>query len=512
MKQFLIVTWWEFLRHFKSRSFILSTFVSPIIFGVVVFVTNFYIQDSSIEELRFVGCVEFDTSGVCQNLQQRLTEISIASGTLPVIDLITVTPDTSSPIKKRFEEVAQLKAELDSLEDTYNIIKERRKYIFQKPKSQDRERSLKSSYENLIQTREARDLMQIEYQKTKSETDSLWQIEIIRQADEKLVSMELEGYLLVKPDDFSEGIVEFHSLLPVNFLEIEQLKQATQVVIVEQRLKRENLRVDKIQEWLQPIVFREIQLQGEDKKEIDFLVNYLGPIIVVLFLFISIFTSSGFLFSGVLKEKTNRVIELLLSAVNHTQLVAGKILGLGILGIFQIIIWFGLTLLLIGFDLFDTSEINFLTLKNAGLFLLYFVLGYLYFASIFVGIGSLFSNEEDAHHLSQFMRMLSIIPILLAILVLKTPNSLLVRILSFIPPLTPTFMILRTPLGNPPPDDYLISTGIMVASIILSIFFAGKLFKIGSLMYGKRVNLKEILSIMFRRKRKLPENLTEEKT
>ncbi|MCH5378177.1 MAG: YidC/Oxa1 family membrane protein insertase, partial [Planctomycetes bacterium] len=56
-----------------------------------------------------------------------------------------------------------------------------------------------------------------------------------------------------------------------------------------------------------------------------------------------------------------------------------------------------------------------MTLRNGGLFLLYFVLGYLFFASVFVGIGSLFSNEEDAHHLNQFMRMLSILPILLAL-------------------------------------------------------------------------------------------------
>jgi ABC-2 type transport system permease protein len=310
--------------------------------------------------------------------------------------------------------------------------------------------------------------------------------------------MQLEGYLLIDPDEISKGTVEFHSLLPSNFLEIEPLKEAVQMMIVEQRLKEEDLRVDKIEEWLKPVVFREIQLQGEEKQEFDFIINYLGPIVIVLFLFISIFTSSGFLFSGVIKEKTNRVIELLLSSVNHQQLMAGKILGLALLGIFQIVIWYGLTLLLIAFNVFSASDVTFLTAKNAGLFLLYFVLGYLYFASIFVGIGSLFSNEEDAHHLNQFMRMLSIFPIVLAIFVLETPNSFLVRILSFIPPLTPTFMILRTPLGNPPAMDYFISVGIMIIAILLSIFMAGRLFRVGSLLYGKKPRVKEILSIMVR--------------
>ncbi len=500
MKSFLIITWWEFIRHFKSWSFLISTFVSPVIFAGIVLIPTLFLEDPGQNRVRMLGCVEFDTTGLCQGIQERFVDVNAGSTIPPFMRFITIKADTTPAMRIRFENVAGLKKDLDSLEDAYNTIKERRKFVFQKPKSTGREASLRTTYDELIQTREARDLAQIEYQHAKLQADSLWRIETMRYADHLLNILQLEGYLLIDTQEFSQGIVEFHSLLPSNFLEIEPLKRAVQVVIVEQRLKQEGLRVDKIQEWLEPVLFREIQLQGDDKEEFDFIINYLGPIIVVLFLFISIFTSSGFLFSGVLKEKTNRVIELLLSSVNHYQLVAGKIMGLGLLGIFQIIIWYGLTLLLIGFNVLNASQISFLNLTNACLFLLYFVLGYLYFASIFVGIGSLFSNEEDAHHLNQFMRMLSIFPIVLAVLVLQTPNSLLVRILSFVPPLTPTFMILRTPLGNPPPLDYLISTGIMVVSIIISIFFAGKLFRAGSLLYGKKPRLKEIFAILIGRK------------
>jgi len=185
--------------------------------------------------------------------------------------------------------------------------------------------------------------------------------------------------------------------------------------------------------------------------------------------------------------------------VNHIQLIAGKIFGLAVLGIFQILIWFGITIILIGLEVLHAGEIGFLSLRNAGLFLMYFVLGYLFFASIFVGIGSMFSSEDDAHHLNQFMRMLSIFPIVLAVLVLETPNSLLVRILSFIPPLTPTFMILRTPLGNPPAIDYYISVVIMLISIIISVLIAGKLFRIGSLLYGKKPSFRRVISAVFSR-------------
>jgi len=494
MKTFLIISFWEFACHLKSRSFLLSTFVSPLIFAAIILFPLLFLDNNSSNQLHLIGCVEFDSTRISEEIIQRFNEAQLESMEKN-LKLIKIQPDTSQMLRERFDQQERLKIKLDSLEEAYNQIKERRKYIFQKANTKSREKLLKQTYQQLIETREARDIAQLDFETLKRENDSLWQIEVIQKADDMLRKELIEGYLLIHPQKFAEGIVEFHSLLPSNFLQIQPVKQAVQVVIVEERLKKEGIRVDKIQEWLKPIEFREIQLHGEKKQEFDFMVNYLGPIIVVLFLFISIFSSSGFLFSGVLKEKTNRVIEILLSSVSHSQLVAGKIFGLGVLGIFQILIWYAIVIIFILLKILNVGEIGFLSIRYAALFLLYFALGYLFFASIFVGIGSLFSNEEDAHHLNQFMRMLSIFPIALALFVLESPNSFLVRILSFFPPLTPTFMILRTPLGNPPAMDYYISTGIMLASIILSILFAGKLFKIGSLMYGKKPSIREIFSL-----------------
>ncbi len=499
MKALFIIAQWEFWRHFKSRSFILATFVSPLLFALMVLFPTLFLENPNANQPRLIGCVELDSTTICQKIQQRFETLNSEKPSDIPLRILPIRTDTSQAMKERFLRIAQMKHELDSLQDAYNKIKERRKYIFQKPRTRKREKLLRQTYEQLSATREARDLAQLDYQKARAELDSLWHMEIIRNADNLLRSQTIEGYLLIDPEEFASGVVEFHSLLPASFLQMGSIKQAVQIVMVEERMRQEGLRVAKIQELLKPVTLKEIQLQGEQKQEFDFMVTYIGPIIVVLFLFISIFTSSGFLFSGVLKEKTNRVIEILLSSVHHTQLVAGKILGLGLLGIFQILIWYGLTLILIGLQVLKTGEISFLTWQNAGLFLLYFVLGYLFFATVFVGIGSLFSSEEDAHHLNQFMRLLSIFPIVLAVLVLESPNSLVVRILSFIPPLTPTFMILRTPMGNPPTIDYYISAGIMLGSIIVGTLFAGKLFKIGSLMYGRKPKPREILKLLFSR-------------
>jgi len=495
VKKFFIIIGWEFWRHLKSRSFILSTFVSPLFFAAIILIPTFFMSDEASHSPKVFGGVEFGQSQYCDALIQQLEKNQTQTG-IPDILLIKITADTSQELKEYFSELEMLKGKLDSLNDMYNKIKERRKYIFQRPKSRIRDRLLRQTYEQLRSTREERDLTEIEYGNMKALTDSLLRVEVVQKADSLLKEQVIEGYLLIKPEEFLEGSVEFHSILPTNFLRIERLKEALQLMVIEQRMQKDGITPTKIDEWLKPFQIKEYQLEGGRKTEFNFMVNYLGPIIVVLFLFISIFTSSGFLFNGILAEKSNRVLEILISSTRSMQLIAGKIFGLGFLGLFQIFIWIVLTLVLVFFNIIPMQDITFLSLRNAGLFVLYFSLGYLFFAAIFVGLGSLLSSEEDAHHLNQFMRILSIFPIALAILVLQSPNALLVRILSFIPFLTPTFMILRIPLGQPPAMDYYISIGIMVFSILISIFFAARIFRIGSLLYGKKPTFKLIWKLL----------------
>lgn len=496
MKQFLTIASWEFWRNLRSRSFFLATFVSPVIFAGFVLIAALFYNQADVEQPRVVGCVEFNTDAYCQMLAERLNRYLTRAGTAPDLILVKIQPDTSAELAGYYQQLAELKSKHDSLDQAYNKIKQRRNYIFRQAPSRKRERLLRETYEQLHKTREERDLTEIEYNRMKAVADSLMRQALLQKADSLLMDQVIEGYLVIDPDYFVSGRVEFHSLLPISFLRIDPIRQVLQMMILEQRLQAEGITKSKIQEWLRPVEILKFEVQGSQRREFNFMVSYLAPVIVVLFLFTSIFTSSGFLFNGVLSEKTNRVIELLLSSVSHLQLLAGKIVGLGCLGLFQILIWIGLTYLLTVGQVIHPDQVDFLTLRNAGLFVWYFALGYLFYASIFVGVGSLFSDPEDAHHLNQFMRILSILPVALALVVVVYPNALFVRILSFIPFLTPTIMILRTPIVDVPLLDYLLSSGVMVVSFLINIWLGGRLFRIGSLMYGKKPSWKTVFQLM----------------
>jgi ABC-type Na+ efflux pump permease subunit len=485
---------WEFLRYLKSRSFLLATFISPVVLALLLIIPSFFYQNSRLTRPQVIGVIEFDSTNYNFALAERFND-SINAEQGSRILLKEIEADTSSILAGFLSRQKRLGIEKDSLDDAYNQIKERRKYVFQRPGSANRESLLRQTYEQLHQTREARDFAVIEYNHVKSLTDSLIRSAVFKKADRLLAAQEIQGYIVFEPTLFKEGKIEFHSLLPINFFRIDRLKQTLQELLVEERMREEGVTTAQIQEWLKPIEIQELRLEGSEKREFNIMVTYLGPIIVVLFLFIGIFTSSGFLFNSIYLEQSSHIIELMISSARSTQVIFGKLIGLGILGLFQVLVWMAITALFVFTDLIPSNEIGFLTLRNGAIFILYFILGYLFFSAVFVSVGFLSSSEDRARHLNQLIRIASIFPIILAILVLESPNSLLIRILSFIPLLTPSLMILRTPLGQPPIIDYWISGAIMLFVTILSLAFAVRVFKIGSLDLHQKIRGKEMFSL-----------------
>ncbi len=496
MRKFWVIAVWEFMKHLRSRNFLLATFISPLIFAGIVLIPSIYYEKSQASQNQVIGCVELDTTSYCQMISEQLAELYQHNDLHPRVLIEPIFPDTSTALRDDFFRLDTTRQRLDSLNEAYNKVKERRKYIFQRPASRNRTLQLSRSYEEMIRTRENRDLTEIEYNRLKMSLDSLLTEAVIKKADSLVEVKHVSGYLLIQPDRFREGEVEFHSRQPRSFLRLQFLEQAIQAVLIKQRMRQEGLSITQIQEYLRPIQIMEFLSEGKIKREFNFRITYLAPIVVVLFLFISIFTSSGYLFSSVIQEKSGKVVEPLLASVRTYQLLGGKLAGLGVLGLLQIFIWIAIVMLFVFTDIIPVKEYPFLNVHNAGIFILYFILGYLFFASIFAGVGSLSSSEQDAHNLTQVMRILSIFPIALVILVLLSPDSLLVRILSFIPFLTPTFMVLRTPLGEPPLVDYYISSGIMLFSIIVLILFSGRIYRLANLLYHQKPSFKGFATLL----------------
>lgn len=205
------------------------------------------------------------------------------------------------------------------------------------------------------------------------------------------------------------------------------------------------------------------------------------------------------LLTNTIEEKSNKLIEVLLSSVSPMQLMAGKIIGIALTGLTIIFSWLLMSLTFFiflpwvgAFDLpvdLTTAAFDPIFL---GSFLVYFLLGYLLYAAILVGLGSIFNNLKEAQNLMLPVQLVQMLPILLMIPVGRDPNGLLAQVLSYIPPLTP-FVMMNRAAGPPSTFEYISTTLLLVLAIFCALWVAARIFRMGILMTGNPPEFRQVL-------------------
>ena len=245
-----------------------------------------------------------------------------------------------------------------------------------------------------------------------------------------------------------------------------------------------------------PMYLNTVQLDesGEVTAEQSEFNKYFLPIIFGMLFVFAIFFSSGFLLQSVSEEKENRVIEILLSSVSSRQLLAGKVLGLGTAGLIQTAIW------LVAVKVFaDVASVNIPLLSDLSITpgfiamgLVYFVLGYLLFAALFAGIGSMGSTARESQSLTGILVMPAVMPLWLNYFIINDPDGTFAKVLTFIPLTAPVTAMMRLSRDSMSSLEIVLSLLLLAASVVFVLWMASKVFRAFLLMYGKSPGLKEI--------------------
>ena len=223
-----------------------------------------------------------------------------------------------------------------------------------------------------------------------------------------------------------------------------------------------------------------VTAEGEQKSSQAF--NAVLPVAFMILLFISVFTGASSLMTTTIEEKSNRVVELLLSTVTAMELMTGKILGQMSVGLMILVLYtgFGMTALL-SFAL--SGLFDFLLLAYLVVF---FIILYMTIASLMAAIGAAVSDFRDAQSLMMPITLIIMVPWILMVPISTQPNSLLATVLSFIPPLGNFVMMLRLSANTPPPAwQAILAILVNAAGAYCALRFAAKVFRIGLLMFGK---------------------------
>jgi len=497
MKTIFYIARWEFTTRFKTKSFIFSTFILPVVFALMITLPVYLITYDEQVSTKLIGLINLSKKNISNTLQEHLNQNYTLTNGSPEYIVLPVSVEGSPEYQRAYGELREVAAQRDSITEWYNEVKQKRANYYISTNLRNKEYLLQKSYEEMILARETKDLVDIEYKNYQIQLDSVYNRESHLAADSLLIKKVLNAYLVL-PENFHEyQQIEYHSLSSGNLLEAERMQKIMHEVIIRSRLQNAEMDTRQISDWLQPVRFKTYQLRSKGPAEWDFYIEFYGSVIGVVLLFMAIFTSGGFLFSSVLQEKTNRVIEMLLSYATSRQIMAGKIFGLGFLGLLQVLIWLSITAVFVFFNLFDAGEIAYLNLENAFYFLHYFSLGYLLYAAIFVSIGAIFSSEQEAQQANIILRTVAILPVLLVFLFLKEPDSFVISVLSYIPLLTPYFMIMKiSQYGIPITSEIYLTSIILIVSIIGMVFVAAKIFRMGILMYGKKFTLREVTRLL----------------
>jgi len=235
---------------------------------------------------------------------------------------------------------------------------------------------------------------------------------------------------------------------------------------------------------------RSVTISKEGERQTISAVSRALPFVFVVLLMIGVMMGGQSLLTTTIEEKSNRVIEVLLSAVSPLELMAGKILGqmgvsLAVLGVYVLLgIVVLLSFALVG--LLDPWLVFYLVI--------FFVITYLVMGSLMVAVGSAVNDMHEAQSLVTPIIMLTVVPVMFAAPIAQDPTSRFSIVMSFIPPFNTFAMLLRLASSVPPPWwQVWLSIGVGLVSVLAAVWFAAKVFQIGMLMYGKPPNLATLI-------------------
>ncbi|MCB9877106.1 MAG: ABC transporter permease [Planctomycetes bacterium] len=252
----------------------------------------------------------------------------------------------------------------------------------------------------------------------------------------------------------------------------------------------------------EPVVFPAEQPgEGADRKTVERAdrARNLAPVAFVYLLWMAIFGAAQMLLTNTVEEKSNRIIEVLLSSCSPGELMAGKIWGIGATGLTMVVSWavVGVIGMSLGAQVLPIiGELDLLGIARDPLYLAsfigYFLTGYLLFAAVLVAIGSVCNSLKEAQNLVQPVFLLLMVPLFAMFPIVQEPNGLMARVFTYIPLYTP-FAMMNRASGPPPAWEYAATTVLILFSVWFAFKAAGKIFRVGVLMTGNPPKLKEIL-------------------
>lgn len=319
-------------------------------------------------------------------------------------------------------------------------------------------------------------------------------------ATHAVMANETQGYLVLDSATMATGNARYAGKNASSLGEMNQIESSLRSSIVSLRLAQAGItgpRADSLARVRTDVNTERITSTGRGGSG---LVSAIFGFIIAFLLYMMIILYGQNILQGVLEEKTTRVAEVVISSISPDTLLAGKIIGVGAVGLTQQLIWlaFSLGLSLYGMGMAAAMGMTTFSLPQVSVFqmvalVLFFALGYTFYASLFAAVGAMCSGPEDARQAAQPVMMLLVASIILVQPIMTTPTGTMATTMSLLPFSSPIIMPLVMSATQVPIWQVTASIAILVVSCLAAIWVSARIYRVGLLMTGKRPNLKELV-------------------
>jgi ABC-2 type transport system permease protein len=311
---------------------------------------------------------------------------------------------------------------------------------------------------------------------------------------------ELDGYLILPPDFLQRGNAEFFSNNPGDLLSGRLLQAALNRAVREQRLIEANVDTQTRQGLFQPVDLQSAKVGTAGEERGSGGGSFVLVFAVGFIMYLAILMYGQVILGAVIEEKETRIAEILFSSVKPFTLMMGKLVGVSLVALTQLAIW------ATAFSAFALYGVNLLAsrgLKTGSIpnipfahyiyFGLFFLLGYFIYATIYALVGSMVTTTQEGGQLAMPIILILVISFYLFLPVSRSPDSSFSFWISMIPFSAPVAMLVRIVTQTPPFWQIALSLAIGFGSVILIMWFASRIYRVGMLMYGKRASIPEAL-------------------
>jgi ABC-2 type transport system permease protein len=315
----------------------------------------------------------------------------------------------------------------------------------------------------------------------------------------RVTAKQLSGVLILPETAVADGKAEYLSTNVSAIRLLTVLERAVDAAVFQIRLTTAGVPADRVKALTARADMKPVRI-GEDlseSREGAFEKSFLLAYVLTFTLYMTMMFYGYYVMRGVLEEKSSRIVEVIVANVRPMELMLGKILGVGAVGLTQYAIW-----VLVAMNVAAPGLLGVAAMEGSSalvtptlliFFVVFFVLGYFMFASFYAAVGAAFNTEEEAQQMQTVVSVAMALSIVLMFPVLANPDSTLSVVLSLVPLFAPVLFFVRMTVQMPPLWQTALCLVLLVGFILLIARFAAAIYRIGILMYGKRPTFGEMV-------------------